>query len=122
MLTSFVRTIQFYRTDTGKCPVELFLDSLSDKQAQKVTWVMRLIERLDHIPQRYLKKLTGTKDLWEIRTQFGGEDFRFLGFFNGPTLLILTSGFSKKRQKIPLREIELAQKRRDDYIRRKIEP
>jgi len=30
------RTVDFYRSDSGKCPVEEFLDSLQPKEAQKV--------------------------------------------------------------------------------------
>lgn len=119
MLTLFVRTIQFYQTPAGKCPVENFLDSLPDRQAQKVAWVLRLVERCDVVPQQYFKKLVGTEELWEIRAQIGGNRYRFLGFFDGPTLLILTSGFSKKQQKIPVREIELAHQRRTDYLQRR---
>ncbi len=57
MLTYNVRTIEFYRTETGKSPVEEFLDSLPDKHARKVTWVLRLVERLDFVPKQYLKKI-----------------------------------------------------------------
>lgn len=71
MLTLFVRTIQFYRTPAGKCPVEEFLDSLPDRHAQKVTRVLRLVERLDIVPQQYFKKLVGREHLWEIRAQMG---------------------------------------------------
>jgi hypothetical protein len=81
--------------------VEEFLDSLSDKHAQKVAWVLRLVERLDRVPKQYLKKLVG--DLWEIRALAGGNSYRLLGFFDGPNLLIVTGGFSKKQQKIPRR-------------------
>ena len=111
-----MRTIQFYRTESGRCPVEEFLDSLSDQHAQKVAWVLRLVERMDMVPQQYLKKLAGSVDLWEVRAQTGGNSYRLLGFFHGATLLVLTSGFSKKQQKTPLREIELANQRRKDYL------
>ena len=117
-----MRTIQFYRTPSGKCPVEEFLDYLPDRHAQKVTWVLRLVETLDVVPQQYLKKLVGTEDHWEIRAQIAGNSYRFLGFFDGATLLILTSGFSKKQQKTPGREIELAQNRRTDYLQRRNKP
>ncbi|MGD0340067.1 MAG: type II toxin-antitoxin system RelE/ParE family toxin [Bacteroidota bacterium] len=120
MLTLFVRTIQFYRTSTGRCPVEEFLDSLSDRHAQKVVWVFRLFEKFDIIPQDYFKKLVGTEDLWEIRVRTGGNNYRFLGFFEGSQLLILTSAFSKKEQKTPGREIELAHQRRKEYLQRRI--
>ena len=55
--------IVFYRMDSGDCPVEKFLDSLSAKQAQKVTWVMDLIEDLDIVPGKYFKKMAGTDDI-----------------------------------------------------------
>ncbi len=58
-----MRTIEFYRTPAGTCPVEDYLDSLSDQHAQKVAWVLRLVERLDRVPEQYLKKLVGTEDL-----------------------------------------------------------
>jgi phage-related protein len=121
MLTSLVRIIQFYRTTSGRNPIEEFLDSLPDRDAQKVTWVLRLVERLDLVPQQYFKKLVGTEDLWEIRPQISGNHYRLLGFFDGPQLLILTNGFMKKRQKTPRQEIELANKRRADYLQRRPE-
>jgi hypothetical protein len=66
-LTLFVRTIIFYRTPAGRCPVKEFLDSLSDRHARKVTWVLRLVEKLEIVPQQYFKKLVNTEDLWEVR-------------------------------------------------------
>ena len=114
-----MRTVNFYRTASGNCPVEEFLDSLSGKQAQKVIWVLRLIEELDKVPTQYLKKLINTDDIWEVRIQFGGNIFRLLGFFNGTTLLILTNGFAKKSQKTPRQEIDLATRRKNEYLSRK---
>ena len=96
--------------------MEEFLDSLSDQHAQKVVWVLRLVERMEMVPQQYLKKLAGSDGLWEVRAQIGGNSYRLLGFFHGSTMLILTSGFSKKQQKTPAREIELANQRRKDYL------
>jgi phage-related protein len=42
-----------------------------------------------------------------------------LGFYDGPRLIILTSGFAKKSNKVPRREIENAERRKQDYFRRK---
>ena len=114
-----MRTVNFYRTESGRCPIEDFLDSLSGKQAQKITWVLRLIEELDVVPRQYLKKLVNTEDIWEVRVQFGGNIFRLLGFFDGSMLLILTNGFVKKSQKTPRQEIELAVRRKNEYLSRK---
>ena len=116
-----MRTIVFYRTMRGTSPVEEFLDSLNGKQAQKVVWVLRLIEELPQVPTQYFKKLEGTSDLWEVRVQLGNDAIRLLGFFDGGRLVVLTNGFAKKTQKTPTRELALAEQRKRDYLfRRKL--
>ena len=114
-----MRNIDFYTTDDGKCPIAEFLDSLSGKQAQKVAWVLQLIEELDKIPTTYLKKLVNTDNIWEVRVQVGGNIFRLLGFFDGDNLVVLNHGFQKKTQKTPPKEIKIAENRRKDYLARK---
>jgi hypothetical protein len=52
-----MKEIIFYRSASGKCPVEDFLDSLPDKQVTKILWVFRLIRDLEFIPKEYFKKL-----------------------------------------------------------------
>jgi hypothetical protein len=52
-----VKEIKFYKTKTGKIPVKDFLDSLSSKHAQKVIWVLELVESLNQVPVQYLKNL-----------------------------------------------------------------
>jgi phage-related protein len=116
-----MRTIVFYHTVRGASPVEEFLDSLNGKQAQKVVWVLRLIEELPQVPTQYFKKLEGTSDLWEVRVQLGSDAIRLLGFFDGGRLVVLTNGFAKKTQKTPARELALAEQRKRDYLfRRKL--
>ena len=95
--------------------MEEFLDVLTSKQAQKIAWVLQLIEELEVVPTQYFKKLVNTEDIWEVRIQQGGNIFRLLGFFDGATLIILTQGFAKKSQKTPLDEIRLAESRKRDY-------
>jgi phage-related protein len=111
--------IQFYRTATGACPVEEFLDLLNAKQAQKVLWVLKAVQELPRVPQQYLKKLGGPEDLWEVRAEFGGDAFRLLGFWDAGRLIILTNGFAKKTQKTPEREIVLAEQRKRDHLSRR---
>ncbi len=113
-----MREIHFYRTDSGDCPVEEFLNSLTARQAQKVTWVMRLVEEMNLVPVKYFKKLTGTDDLWEIRVQYGNNIFRLLGFMDGKNVVILNHAFQKKTQKTPIKEIAIANTRRKDYLKR----
>ena len=110
------RTVRFYRTSSGKCPVEDFLDSLSPKAAQKVAWVLQLVEELEVVPEQYLKKLT--MEIWECRVQFGGNAFRLLCFVDG-SVWVITHGFQKRTRKTPRSEIQTAEKFRNDYLYRR---
>ena len=114
-----MRKVNFYTTEDGKCPIMDFLDSLSGKQAQKIAWVLRLIEELDIVPSTYLKKLVNTEEIWEVRIQVGNNIFRLLGFFDGDDLVVLNHGFQKKTQKTPKKEIKISEQRRKDYLLRK---
>jgi hypothetical protein len=66
-----MKEIKFYRTSSGKSPVEDFLDSLSSKEAQKITWVLSLIEEMDSISTKFYKKLSNCDDIIEVRAQIG---------------------------------------------------
>jgi len=114
-----MRVIEFYRTESGKIPVKEFLRSLPDKFSKKIAWTLRAVRDTDPVPAQYLKKLTNTDDIWEIRATIGSNTFRLLGFFDNSKLIILTNGFAKKTQKVPKNEIALAEQRKQDYYRRK---
>ena len=113
-----MRQIFFYQVPSGEKPVEEFLNSLNGKQAQKIVWVLKLIEELPVVPPQYFKKLVNTDDIWEARAGYGGEIFRILGFFEVPERLILTNGFKKKQQKTPQQEIDLATRRKREHLLR----
>ncbi|MBZ0155059.1 MAG: type II toxin-antitoxin system RelE/ParE family toxin [Alphaproteobacteria bacterium] len=112
------KTVVFYRTADGKCPVLEFLDSLPGKVAQKVTWVLNLLEELDVVPSTYFKKLVSTEEIWECRIQLGSNAYRIFCFFDGHSIVVLTHGLIKKTQKTPQREIERAEAYRKDYLQR----
>jgi phage-related protein len=114
-----MREIDFYRTASGRCPIEEFLDSLSDKKVDKILWVLRLVKELDQVPKQYFKLLTNTDGIWEVRIQLGSDIFRLLGFFAASQLVILTNGFAKKTQKTPQQEITLAETRKKEYLNRR---
>lgn len=113
-----MRVINFFKDSAGTCPVEEFLDSLQGKQAQKIAWVMSLVEELEKVPEIYLKKLINTDGIWEIRAQAGSNIFRILGFFEANNF-IATNGFCKKGQKTPKREIAAAERRKSEYVKNK---
>ena len=110
-------TVRFLRTAEGKCPLEEFLGGLSPKDAQKVLWVFRLIERLDRVPTAYLKKLAGSEEIWEVRVQGSSQIYRVFSFFNRDDLWVL-HGYSKKGRRTEPREIRRAERLRRDFTAR----
>jgi len=114
-----MRSVIFYKTSTGHSPVEEFLDSLTAKQAQKVVWVLNIIEELRVVPGQYFKKMVNTDDLWEVRVRSGSNIFRLLGFFDGSKLVVLSHAFQKKTQKTPRQAVKLAEERKSEYFTRK---
>jgi phage-related protein len=101
-----MREIIFYKTNSGKCPVEEYLDTLSNKQ----------VEKMPIVPRNYFKKLESTDDIWEVRVQLGNNIFRLLGFLDGSEVVIINHAFTKKTQKTPKKEIKIAENRKIDYF------
>ena len=80
-----------------------------------MVWTLELIEELERIPETYLKHLTNTEGLYEIRVQSGRDIFRIFCFFDDGKLVVTINGFQKKTQKTPKKEIERAIKIKDEY-------
>ena len=92
---------------------------MSGKVAQKVAWVLSLLEDLEIIPSSYFKKLSRTEEIWECRIQFGSNAYRLFCFFVNGDVVVLTHGIVKKGQKTPKHEIKKAEAYRRDFLRRK---
>jgi phage-related protein len=113
-----MKKIVFYKTASGKTPVQEHLDTLTDKQVTKIAWVLKLVREVEPVPATYLKKLVNTDDIWEIRVNVGRDTFRLLGFLKGKEWVVLTNSFQKKTQKTPAKEIKLAERRKKNYLNR----
>jgi len=113
-----MKKIKFYKLPSGRSPVEDFLDTLTSKEAQKVVWVLNLIEEMENISTKFYKQLSNSDGIVEVRIQIAKNNFRLLGFEDKDIFIILTNGFKKKDQKVPKSEINLAQQRRDEYLTR----
>ena len=111
-----MKEIIFYKLKSGKSPIEEFLNSLSSKEAQKVVWVLQLIEEADTVSTKFYKYLSSTDDILEVRVQHGNNHFILLGFEHNGTFVVLTNAFRKKDQKVPKKEIALAQERKKEYL------
>jgi phage-related protein len=110
------RSIIFY-----KDYFEEFFVKQRAKVREKILWTLRVIEEVERIPETYLKHIENTEGLFEIRVQQAGDIFRIFCFFDQGQLVVLVSGFQKKTQKIPQREIQKALKIKYEYENEKEE-
>ena len=113
------KAVFFYRTAAGKYPIEDIFDGLPGKAAQKIIWVLSLLEDLEIVPSRYFAKLPGTNEIWECRIGFASNAYRILCFLSGESSVVLTHGFVKKKNKTPSSKIKKAEAFRKDYLNRK---
>jgi phage-related protein len=57
--------------------------------------------------------------LWELRRTSDGNTYRRLYFFYTGRQIVFVHGFQKKTDKMPRRALGTAQKRMDDFVKRK---
>ncbi|MFN8155324.1 MAG: type II toxin-antitoxin system RelE/ParE family toxin [Bacteroidia bacterium] len=97
------RTIVFYKDHFQK-----FFNLQSNKVKDKIIWTFDLVEKLERVPETYLKHVEDTDGLYEIRVQFSSDIFRIFCFFDDGQLVVVANGFQKKSQKTLKKEIEKA--------------
>ena len=61
------------------------------------------------------KHLEGTRGLYEIRVEVGGNIYRIFSFFDKGNLVVLGNAFQKKTRKTPKQELEKALKIMEEY-------
>ena len=96
-----------------------FFGKLKPEVRKKFNWTLQLISIIDRVPEKYLKHLTGSTGLYEVRVEVGSDIYRVFCFFDKGKLIILINGFQKKTQKTPSNEIELAEKLKKQYFNEK---
>ena len=110
--------IEFYQTERGDNFVEEFLDGLPEKTRNKtLTWIAMLKKYGPDLKRPYADLLDGP--IRELRVQFARDEVRLLYFF-ADAIIVLTHGFIKKTNKVPLGEIEKAKRIMTDWRRRNL--
>ena len=97
----------------------VFYRKLNRGAQKKIEWTLGLVRDLKIIPSKYFKSITGTQGLFEIRVQYGNDAYRIFCCFNESRCVVLLSGFKKKTNRTPKREIEKAVKLKADYFNEK---
>lgn len=102
--------IILFESNRGEKPVEEFTYSLDELTIPKINHHVRLLIRFGPwLGMPYSKKLTNS--LYELRIR-GKQEIRIIYSFKGRNIYLLHA-FKKQTQKIPNKEIKIAQKRLD---------
>ena len=112
--------VEFYETNSGRCPVRDFLDKLKESDPEDFAVVLaglaKLRNREYHRPP--LSKNVGD-DLFELR-HMGKLSTRLLYFFMKGRRIILVHGIRKKTRALPLHERQVALQRKRDWLARNL--
>ena len=111
----YKRRWRFYRTGGGKCPIEEFLDSLSDEDKADVAAAMKEVLEEGTRVTHHIRN-----EIYEVRASSKDREYRILFSQEGKHdhILLALEGFVKKTEKVPDPEIRRAQKRLDDWRER----
>lgn len=100
--------VKIFETDSGQRPVDDFINQQDLSTRKKIAFRIDLLERFGlHLGMPYSKKITD--DLFELRIRGRVEVRIIYGIKND--FAILLHAFKKKQDKIPLRDIETAERR-----------
>jgi phage-related protein len=80
-------------------PFIAFYQNLVIKVKGKIKYVFELIKQVDRVPEKFLKHITGTGGLYEIRIAYQTNIYRVFCCFDDGRLVVLFNGFQKKNSK-----------------------
>ena len=92
---------------------EKFISTLTEKELDKLDYVVSLLETEDRLPVRFIKYLRD--GLYELRMEYNGNIYRIFFIFDDGQIVVLFNGFQKKTQKTPQSEIKKALKIKEAY-------
>ena len=96
-----------------------FYQNQDEKVKTKILYVLELIKQVDRVPEKFLKHVTGTAGLYEIRIEHKSNIYRLFCCFDEGKLVVLFNGFQKKTQKTPKGELEKALRLMQNYFEQK---
>ncbi len=108
--------IEFYQSKSGNPVVYDWFLAQSAKVKARFAQIFDLLQdKGTSVGMPYVRPIVNTK-LYEIRVEQSTNIYRIFYFAYTGRRFILLHGFQKKTQKTPKKEIELAEKRRKEFL------
>ena len=109
--------VELYERPDGSSPVVEFIEEQSRSNQAKILAELDDLAEFGLVPRgNKLAPLEGK--LWELRFQGQDLKYRFIYFAHSGRRFIVLHGFCKKTQKTPIRELNIARDRMQDYLER----
>ncbi|MEI6076924.1 MAG: type II toxin-antitoxin system RelE/ParE family toxin [Verrucomicrobiota bacterium] len=105
--------VVFFKTDTGNEPVREWLKELSKDDCKVIGMDILTVQYAWPIGKPLVDNLAD--GIWEVRSRLDNRIARTL-FAMVNQEIVLLHGFIKKQQKTPADELELAKKRKKQYL------
>ena len=106
-----------FTTERGDSPIDEFLDGLDKKSRAKVAAHLSLLEEQGpNLKRPYADVVRGK--IRELRIHHSSHQHRILYFFHVRDQIVLLHAFSKKSQQLKEKDIELSERRMEDWLRR----
>ena len=96
-----------------------FLLSSQKKVKEKIDQVLYIITVVDRVPAKFLRHITESDGLYEIRVEFAGNIYRIFSCFDKGNVVVLFKGFQKKTSKTSRRELDRATEIKLEYLNSK---
>jgi len=98
--------VEFLVLPNGKIPTEEFLDGLDHQTVAKIFRYIEILQTDGTLPFPQARKMQNCNGLWELRVHSRTGAVRIFYIYHEKNKVIFVSGFIKKSQKTPEREIE----------------
>jgi phage-related protein len=107
--------VVFFRTDAGNEPAREWLKSLTKEDTKNIGEDIRTVQYTWPIGKPLVDYLG--EQIWEVRSKLKNRIAHVLFIIHENEIVIL-HGFIKKDQRTPKSELDLARKRKSQYIKR----
>ena len=99
-----------------------FYEQLDLKKQEKIDFLIRVLETQAIIPQKYVKHISGSDGIYELRLSTAQNEYRILFFFEegslieGGKIVVLGNGFVKKSNKDYVKPVQQAEEIKAKYL------
>src|SRR3970282_184812 len=110
-------TVEYYKDREDKEPTAKFIEALSNEAKVKVFRIIKLLKDYGVLlKEPYTRQIRGK--LRELRITAKSGEVRVFYFAFAEGRMVLLHGFVKKARRTPIRDIEIAERRLDDFVNR----